>query len=40
MPDTTLIVSDGCLSSDTLKNAGKAADGVYGVLARPVGVPG
>jgi branched-chain amino acid transport system substrate-binding protein len=29
MPDTTLIVSDGCLSSDTLKNAGKAADGVY-----------
>ena len=29
MPDTTLIVSDGCLSSDTLKNAGKAADGVW-----------
>jgi branched-chain amino acid transport system substrate-binding protein len=29
MPGTTLIVSDGCLSSDTLKNAGKAADGVW-----------
>jgi branched-chain amino acid transport system substrate-binding protein len=29
MPDTDLIVSDGCLSSDTLKNAGPAADGVY-----------
>ena len=29
MPDTTLIVSDGCLSSDTLKNAGPAADGVW-----------
>ncbi len=29
MPDTTLIVSDGCLSSDTLKNAGAAADGVW-----------
>ena len=28
MPDATLIVSDGCLSSDTLKNAGPAADGV------------
>jgi branched-chain amino acid transport system substrate-binding protein len=29
MPDTTLIVSDGCLSSDTLKNAGADAEGVY-----------
>jgi branched-chain amino acid transport system substrate-binding protein len=29
MPDTELIVSDGCLSSDTLKNAGAAADDVY-----------
>jgi branched-chain amino acid transport system substrate-binding protein len=29
MPDTTLIVSDGCLASDTLKNAGAAVDGVY-----------
>jgi branched-chain amino acid transport system substrate-binding protein len=29
LPDTTLIVSDGCLSSDTLKNAGPAADGVW-----------
>jgi len=29
MPETTLIVSDGCLSSDTLKNAGPAADGVW-----------
>jgi branched-chain amino acid transport system substrate-binding protein len=28
MPDTELIVSDGCLSSDTLKNAGDAAEGV------------
>jgi branched-chain amino acid transport system substrate-binding protein len=29
MPETTLIVSDGCLSSDTLKNAGKAVEGVW-----------
>jgi branched-chain amino acid transport system substrate-binding protein len=29
MPETTLIVSDGCLSSDTLKNAGPDADGVF-----------
>jgi branched-chain amino acid transport system substrate-binding protein len=29
MPDTTLIVSDGCLSTDTLKNAGAAVDGVW-----------
>jgi branched-chain amino acid transport system substrate-binding protein len=28
MPDTELVVSDGCLSSDTLKNAGDAAEGV------------
>jgi branched-chain amino acid transport system substrate-binding protein len=29
MPDTALIVSDGCLSSDTVKNAGDAIEGVY-----------
>jgi branched-chain amino acid transport system substrate-binding protein len=29
MPDAELIVADGCLSSDTLKNAGAAADGVW-----------
>lgn len=29
LPNTDLIVSDGCLSSDTLKNAGPDADGVY-----------
>ena len=29
MPDTTLVVSDGCLSADTLKNAGADADGVF-----------
>ena len=29
MPDAELIVADGCLSSDTLKNAGPAADGVW-----------
>jgi branched-chain amino acid transport system substrate-binding protein len=29
MPDATLVVSDGCLSSDTLKNAGAAADGTF-----------
>ena len=29
MPDTEIIASDGCLSSDTLKNAGDAATGVY-----------
>jgi branched-chain amino acid transport system substrate-binding protein len=29
MPDTTLVVSDGCLSSDTLANAGADSDGVY-----------
>jgi len=29
MPDTTKIVSDGCLSSDTLKNTGDSVDGVY-----------
>jgi branched-chain amino acid transport system substrate-binding protein len=27
MPDTRLMMADGCLSSDTLKNAGAAADG-------------
>jgi branched-chain amino acid transport system substrate-binding protein len=29
MPETALVVSDGCLSSDTVKNAGDAIDGVY-----------
>jgi branched-chain amino acid transport system substrate-binding protein len=29
MPETTRIVSDGCISADTLKNAGKAGEGVY-----------
>jgi branched-chain amino acid transport system substrate-binding protein len=29
MPETTLIVSDGCISSDTLKNAGAAVEGVW-----------
>jgi branched-chain amino acid transport system substrate-binding protein len=29
VPEADLIVSDGCLSSDTLKNAGPAAEGVY-----------
>jgi len=29
MPDAELIVADGCLSSDTLKNAGAASDGVW-----------
>jgi branched-chain amino acid transport system substrate-binding protein len=29
MPETDLVVSDGCLSSDTLKNAGADAEGVY-----------
>jgi branched-chain amino acid transport system substrate-binding protein len=29
MPDVDLIVSDGCLSTDTLKNAGDAVEGVY-----------
>jgi branched-chain amino acid transport system substrate-binding protein len=29
MPDVTIMASDGCMSSDTLKNAGAAVDGVY-----------
>lgn len=29
MPDTKIMVADGCLSSDTLKNAGSAAEGVF-----------
>lgn len=29
MPDTTLVVSDGCLSSDTLKNAKGDVDGTF-----------
>lgn len=37
MPDTDLIVSDGCLSSDTLKNAGPAAEGVYASSPDPAG---
>jgi branched-chain amino acid transport system substrate-binding protein len=37
MPDTTLIVSDGCLSSDTLKNAGDAGTGVFASSPDPAG---
>ena len=37
MPDTTLIVSDGCLSSDTLKNAGPDAEGVFASSPDPSG---
>jgi branched-chain amino acid transport system substrate-binding protein len=29
MPDVTIMGSDGCMSSDTLKNAGDAVDGVF-----------
>jgi branched-chain amino acid transport system substrate-binding protein len=29
MPDVELVTSDGCLSSDTLKNAGDAVNGVF-----------
>jgi branched-chain amino acid transport system substrate-binding protein len=37
MPDTTLVVSDGCLSSDTLKNAGADAEGVFASSPDPSG---
>jgi branched-chain amino acid transport system substrate-binding protein len=37
MPDTALIVSDGCLSSDTLKNAGADAEGVFASSPDPGG---
>ncbi|HEX5937818.1 MAG TPA: branched-chain amino acid ABC transporter substrate-binding protein [Actinomycetota bacterium] len=37
MPDTTLVVSDGCLSSDTLANAGEDANGVYASSPDPSG---
>jgi branched-chain amino acid transport system substrate-binding protein len=37
MPDTTLVVSDGCLSSDTLANAGDDAAGVYASSPDPAG---
>ncbi|HEX6399655.1 MAG TPA: branched-chain amino acid ABC transporter substrate-binding protein, partial [Actinomycetota bacterium] len=37
MPETTLIVSDGCLSSDTLKNAGADAEGVFASSPDPGG---
>lgn len=37
MPETTLIVSDGCLSSDTLKNAGADAEGVFASSPDPSG---
>ena len=37
MPDTTLVVSDGCLSSDTLANAGADADGVFASSPDPAG---
>ena len=29
MPDVTIMASDGCMSTDTLKNAGDAVDGVF-----------
>ena len=29
MPDVTIMASDGCMSSDTLKSAGDAVDGVF-----------
>ena len=37
MPDTDRIVSDGCLSSDTLKNAGADAEGVFASSPDPSG---
>jgi branched-chain amino acid transport system substrate-binding protein len=37
MPETDRIVSDGCLSSDTLKNAGPDADGVFASSPDPSG---
>jgi len=37
MPNTERIVSDGCLSSDTLKNAGADAEGVYASSPDPSG---
>jgi branched-chain amino acid transport system substrate-binding protein len=37
MPDTERIVSDGCLSSDTLKNAGADAEGVFASSPDPSG---
>jgi branched-chain amino acid transport system substrate-binding protein len=37
MPETELIVSDGCLSSDTLKNAGAEGEGVYASSPDPGG---
>jgi branched-chain amino acid transport system substrate-binding protein len=37
MPDATLMVADGCLSSDTLKNAGAAAEGVFASSPDPSG---
>jgi branched-chain amino acid transport system substrate-binding protein len=37
MPDTDRIVSDGCLSSDTLKNAGPDAEGVFASSPDPSG---
>jgi branched-chain amino acid transport system substrate-binding protein len=40
MPDTELIVSDGCLSSDTLKNAGAEGEGVYASSPDPAGTAG
>ena len=37
MPDATLVVSDGCLSSDTLANAGADAEGVFASSPDPSG---
>src|ERR687891_641092 len=37
MPDAALMVADGCLSSDTLKNAGPDADGVFASSPDPSG---
>jgi branched-chain amino acid transport system substrate-binding protein len=37
MPDATLMVADGCLSSDTLKNAGADAEGVFASSPDPSG---
>jgi branched-chain amino acid transport system substrate-binding protein len=37
MPDAALMVADGCLSADTLKNAGPDADGVFASSPDPSG---
>jgi branched-chain amino acid transport system substrate-binding protein len=40
MPDAALMVADGCLSSDTLKNAGPDAEGVFASSPDPSGTAG